>query len=208
MRVGIVAGGPTFANELFRAENYDYVIGVDFGAKRLLDADFPCDIAVGDFDSISPRDFKMIQAKTKLLQFPPEKDATDLELALDHALSLNPQRIDLYGVMGGRVDHFLGVLALYQRFLSIYTELWLIDKQNRIHLLKPGRTEILKSDYRYISFFSYHEMVKGLTLTGFKYPLNEYNLNNQSSITISNEIVTTGIVEFRQGYLLVVESKD
>ena len=43
---------------------------------------------------------------------PAAKDATDLELALDAAIALEPSRILVIGSAGGRLDHLLGSILL------------------------------------------------------------------------------------------------
>ena len=58
-------------------------------------------------------------------------------------------------------------------------------------------------------FFSMGDEVRGITLSGFKYPLKDYNMTNFDGIGVSNELAEdTALVEFRQGYLLMVMSKD
>ena len=46
---------------------------------------------------------------------PAAKDATDLELALDAAIALEPARILVVGSAGGRLDHLLGSILLLGR---------------------------------------------------------------------------------------------
>lgn len=61
----------------------------------------------------------------------------------------------------------------------------------------------------YVSLFPFTPQVRGLTLTGFKYPLNCYTLECYHSLGVSNEIVEEKAeISFDQGVLLVVESKD
>ena len=51
--------------------------------------------------------------------------------------------------------------------------------------------------------------VEGLTLTGFKYPLNDYTLPIGTSLGISNEIIEDiAHIEMEKGILIVIESKD
>ena len=62
---------------------------------------------------------------------------------------------------------------------------------------------------KYISFFSMGDEVRGITLSGFKYPLKDYDMTNFDGIGVSNELAEdTALVEFRQGFLLMVMSKD
>ena len=59
----------------------------------------------------TPVDSKRAQ---HFVQAQPEKDDTDLELALfDHTLSKNPQaQVTIFGALGGRIDHMLANVFL------------------------------------------------------------------------------------------------
>ncbi len=63
-----------------------------------------------------------------------EKDYTDLELALDWALQKEPETIRMFGVTGGRADHFLGNIQLLYKALHKNTDVELIDRQNDIQM--------------------------------------------------------------------------
>ena len=62
---------------------------------------------------------------------------------------------------------------------------------------------------RYISLIPLTTQVKGVTLTGFKYPLYHATLDSFHSIGISNEIeAEEAVVDFTDGILILVESAD
>ena len=63
---------------------------------------------------------------------------------------------------------------------------------------------------KYVSFFSLEGDLTGLTLRGFKYPLNKYHLKvSDSGLTVSNEIVDEeACVEFDAGSLLMLMTRD
>ena len=48
-------------------------------------------------------------------RFHSEKDETDTELAMERALSYNPEHVILTGVTGGRLDHLESALHLLYR---------------------------------------------------------------------------------------------
>ena len=53
------------------------------------------------------------------------------------------------------------------------------------------------------------DRVEGITLTGFKYPLTDYTLNNDDGIAVSNELAREEAeVSFTKGRLLMIFSKD
>jgi thiamine pyrophosphokinase len=63
---------------------------------------------------------------------------------------------------------------------------------------------------KYVSFFTVGGDVSGLTLKGFKYPLDGYDLTvADSGLTVSNEIVSeTAEVTYDRGSLLMIMSRD
>lgn len=63
---------------------------------------------------------------------------------------------------------------------------------------------------KYVSFFSLEGDLTGLTLKGFKYPLNGYHLRvADSGLTVSNEIMDEeAVVEFDSGTLLMLMTRD
>lgn len=209
MIINIVAGSPIDL-QILKKYQADITIGVDNGAYRLAEANIKLDVAFGDFDSISPNQLtKIIESCQNVKKYNSVKNQSDTEIALDYALTLNPKVIYLFGVTGKRIDHFLSVLNLFYKVIDKDVKLNIVDEYNNIYILKPGEYNIKKSDFRYISFFAYDELVTDFTLKGFKYPLTNYLLKNNDTLCISNEIVTDfGEITFNSGILLIVESID
>ena len=94
----------------------DIWVGVDHGVLVLLEHDIMPNLALGDFDSVTSEELKMIQEKLpEVSLFPAEKDETDLELAIDWAIRQKPSNIYIFGATGGRMDHFLANIQLLQK---------------------------------------------------------------------------------------------
>ncbi len=88
-------------------------VGVDRGVFYLLKRNITPAIAFGDFDSVSPEELIYIQSNVnELRRYQPEKDETDMELALNWSLEQNPDEIRLFGATGGRLDHMLANVQL------------------------------------------------------------------------------------------------
>jgi thiamine pyrophosphokinase len=69
------------------------------------------DLVVGDLDSLDRED---IEENTQVLTYPAEKDFSDFELTLKKVEALRPDRIVVYGALGGRADHELtNILLLF-----------------------------------------------------------------------------------------------
>ncbi len=215
MIIHIVAGGPGGELPDLRRHNGEDVVwvGVDSGVYKLLSLNIEPAYAFGDFDSISKEQFRLIKNTTKNIHiFQPEKDVTDLEIALDWALKQNPRAIKIFGATGGRIDHFLANIQLLTRPVLAGRKLpvEIIDKTNIIYAKGPG-THLIKrlQDKKYVSFIPATPVVKGLTLKGFKYPLVNGDVSFGSTLCISNELISEeGTFSFTEGILLVVRSSD
>lgn len=206
--INLVAGGPSDCLPILRRKSNETWIAVDRGLENLLHFKIEPDYCLGDFDSVSSS-LKETILTGKYKQYPSEKDETDLELALSYALNENPDIINIYGATGGRLDHEIVNLQLLLKGIESYTSVFLIDKKNKITIKNPGSYSISKSKFNYISFLSFYEKVEGLTLEGFKYPLDNRQLRCGSSLCLSNELISNiGTFSFSSGILIVVESYD
>ena len=207
VKIVVVAGG----DSSLLPKNQDIYLGVDGGCLKLLEQGLPLDIAVGDFDSISEVDFRKIQAQAKqVVQSVPEKNDTDLELALKTVFEDYPDAaVTVYGAFGGRLDHFLSNIFLpTDPDLAPYMEqIQLVDEQNRLVFRPAGSHEIQPDPtMTYVGFMPVGE--GRLEITGAKYPLHAENYFLKAMYG-SNEFLGQPIqVSLDRGYLVIVNSKD
>lgn len=203
----VIIGGGVISNYniicRFVNEN-DFIICADKGYIHSKAMGLSADLIVGDFDS-SPypeSDF------CKVIKLNSEKDETDLFIAVSEGYELGFRKFLLLGCLGGRFDHTYANLTLLSYWIDKGAELVLKDEQNEIFMLNPG-VYALSKDKKYVSFFAYSEKVTDLSLKGFKYTLDNYNLSNNCGLCVSNEIVSdNAIVSFESGKLLTVFSMD
>lgn len=207
VKIVVVAGG----DSSLLPKNQDIYLGVDGGCLKLLEQGLPLDIAVGDFDSISEVDFRKIQAQAKqVVQSVPEKNDTDLELALKTVFEDYPDAaVTVYGAFGGRLDHFLSNIFLpTDPDLAPYMEqIQLVDEQNRLVFRPAGSHEIQPDPtMTYVGFMPVGE--GRLEITGAKYPLHAENYFLKAMYG-SNEFLDQAIqVSLDRGYLIIVYTKD
>jgi thiamine pyrophosphokinase len=215
VHINILAGGPVELlpnlNE-YKQENEVWV-GVDRGVFTLINMNITPQIAFGDFDSVTKQELMIIEENVENMKiYKPEKNETDMELALNWAIEQRPDLIRVFGASGGRLDHFLANVQLLVKPLmeDNNVKIFLIDKQNIISLKGPGSYKMkMRSDKKYISFVPLTLSVKGLTLEGFKYPLKNRHISIGSTLCISNELVSdNGTFSFSEGILLVIRSND
>ncbi|MFS0751892.1 thiamine diphosphokinase [Oceanobacillus sp. 1P07AA] len=210
--IGIIGNGPK--NMLPDLNHYhdeiDCWIGADRGALYLAESNINMDIALGDFDSVSNEERQLINKHAKeVLTYSAEKNYTDLEIAIQTASEQQVDRILLFGVTGGRLDHELMNIQLLYQLLQSNIEARIIDKSNQIEMLESGKYIIESHGYTYISFIAYTNKIEGLTLKGFEYPLIEQTIEWGSSLCISNKLSQKkGTFSFRAGILLLIKSCD
>jgi thiamine pyrophosphokinase len=214
--INILGGGPLEALpdlQKFDDDKECVWLGVDRGVFTLLSLGITPRYAFGDFDSVSQEEWSLIEKKiANVLKFKPEKDETDMELALDWALTKEPTIIRMFGATGGRLDHFLGNLQMLLKaeLNQLATHVEIIDCQNLLYVKGPGRHRIERlTEKKYISFIPVTPDVKGLTLEGFKYPLSNRHISLGSTLCISNELLSSsGTFSITEGILMVIRSSD
>lgn len=185
-------------------EDCDY-IGADKGALILARNGIHMVCAIGDFDSVEEGDMDLIRAYSdETIVLNPIKDDSDSQAAVEKAVELGYDTIEMIGALGGRIDHeYVNLRLVYQ-----YPERLIIkDERNLIMAYKPGTHVLKKDDYRYLSFFTQSEDV--LTLRGFAYPLEKRKISYTDLYTVSNELSEEeGVMINEKNPVLLIRSRD
>lgn len=189
------------------------LIAADRGVEFFMGTDLEPDVAVGDFDSLSAEGAKYMETlkHTEIRRLKPEKDDSDTQSAANYAIEQGTERIMILGATGNRIDHLMANFGLLMLGKTKQVQIVLVDAYNYMSLIESGM--ILKKEEqfgKYVSFFPIEGEVTGLTLKGFKYPLNSYTLKvEDSGLTVSNEISDPeSEVTFETGKLLMIMSRD
>jgi thiamine pyrophosphokinase len=209
-RVVIFAGGELSPDYFDLLDEEDFIIGADHGALFLISHGYTPDIAVGDFDSVSPEALQDIEYKSKktITCDAVNKDLTDSEMALDIAMDQQPDSILLLGVTGTRIDHSLASIQMMTRALQRQINCYVMDTHNYI-TLTGSQAVINDLGYTYVSLLPLTPEVSGITLEGFQYPLTNATLKLGQSLGVSNKLISSsGTVNIRSGLLLIIQSKD
>ena len=157
----------------------------------------------GDMDSIAPEVLEEFKEKRVVInRFEKDKDFTDGELILNYVASKDYDEINVIGALGGRMDHSLtntNLLFKYSRvkFITEKEDIFPVDKFIELNYLEETT----------ISFIPFTDEVESLTLTGFKFPLNDFSLKRGDSICMSNVLKGNGTVNFKRGKLLCIVQK-
>ncbi len=216
----IVAGGSIdiqFAKNFIEGFSKEerFIIACDKGFNSCDLMEIRPDMVIGDFDSA--KDGTYIQVKSRginLILLNSEKDDTDSEAAVNYILNSHERNGDIYilGATGTRLDHVLGNISLVALGAAKGRNITLLDSHNKITAIPPASTITIDRDLqfgKYISVFPYMGVVTGLTMTGFKYPLDKVRLEGFNTLTVSNEIVDNqAMISTESGYLIIMETKD
>lgn len=185
-------------------DDNDYIICADGGFVHTDKLGLSPDVIVGDFDTLKIN----TDVKCEVIEYSPEKDDTDTMLAVKLAVERGYNNIDIYGGLGGRLDHSIA---------NIQTLLFLKDKGINANLvgdtdfvtvIKNEEKSFNKKEGYYFSVFSFTEECVGVTENGVKYPLNNYLLTSSFPLGVSNEIIDDFCtVKVEKGILVIVFSK-
>jgi thiamine pyrophosphokinase len=209
-RIIIFTGGLLGDWALEHITEDDTLIGADSGARFLVQHGLRPDIAIGDFDSVSDSDLAVIreQSAKTIACDPIDKDFTDTEMAFRLALDLKPQEVILLGALGTRFDHSLANVHLLALADELGIRATIVDQHNRITLANR-LTTVQNRGFANVSLLPLTSKVTGITLRGFQYPLEEATLTIGMSLGISNVLIEeTGVLSYREGKLLIIQSRD
>lgn len=210
----IVSGGSidqSFGLQLLNEIKPEYIIGVDSGLKFLYNTGTMPTHIVGDFDSVDPLIIKYYKENTNIpiRQFNPVKDASDTEIGLRYAIELGVEELYLLGATGTRLDHVMANIQILKIAHEAGVRTFIIDNHNKISL---NEKEIFlkkqKSFGRYFSIFPFGGTVDDVTITGAKYPLAHYRLCPYDSRCVSNEMIEDVKIEFPDGIIILMETRD
>ena len=168
----------------FIEKNMGDIFCADGGANICYELGLTPKEIYGDVDSIKNEVKEFYQEKNiKFIKFQVEKDYTDSELILNEIQNKYNVIYCIAG-LGGSIDHELTNINL----LDKYSNLIFISQKEKIFKIE--------SNYKFnnmintkISFIIFSDEVKGLTLKGFKYNIENLDIKKGEARCISNVIV-------------------
>lgn len=205
----IIAGGsppPAIRIHALIQKEHPRIICADSGAVYAAKMDIRPDLICGDMDSIDTNTLKKFKEDgVNFDLYPKEKDETDTEIALKKALEWNVDHIYLCGIDGGRLDHLLAnyMLAAYHANQAMITNL---SFDHTVYFVTERHRNLeLKGVFGQICSLIPLVDCSGVTLEGFRYPLNQAKLKFGTTLGSSNEIIAEKAkISLRNGLLIVV----
>ena len=213
MRVIIFANGivsdPAIARGAIRPD--DLLIAADGGAQNCQILGLTPNVVIGDLDSLNPSDLDTLNDRgTQFVLYPKDKDQTDLELALRHAVNSGANEILLIGLLGGRLDQTLANLLLLSLPDWGDVQLASLEGPDTAHFLRGGNSIELKGQAGdIVSLIPLSPKATGVTTRGLRWGLQDAELSFGSTLGISNEMVKpNSLVKIDAGNLLIVHRRN
>jgi len=200
MSVCYLIGAGSFTLRGLYPKDGDYVIAADDGYTALNTAGMTPDLLVGDFDSL-----KDIPDNIPRKIYSPEKDETDMALALAEGMARGYRTFRLYGASGGRDDHTYANLQLLCAASRQGCDCKMVCVKYDVYAVTNGTLNLpaLKQG-TIVSVFCHGDRAEDVTLQGLKYPLNDVVLTGDRPLGVSNEATgESASVSVGSGTLLV-----
>lgn len=207
----VLAGDFTMREIPVLRDDHTILMAADGGIHYLLEMGLEPDYCIGDYDSISEKDKVWLKGFEERYPdhcktLPVMKDDTDALAAIRWCISMGITEFDIFGALGGRLDHSYANIQLL-KFLKnrgCNGRLYNADGSEIIYCMKGG-------DFRQVtgngllSIFSYTEK-STVTLDGLKYNGEKLEVSNDFPIGVSNEKMgEIGSIQVFDGEIIVME---
>ncbi len=214
MRAIVVADGSTDPSDTDLLTDADLVIAADGGAAWPWSMGRAPDRLVGDLDSIAPSLVAELQAAgVPVERHPAEKDASDLELALEAAVAAGATEVTLLGALGGeRIDHALANVLLLAdpAWGDRGIALRIVRGPVTVRALRgPGTLSLEAPVGAGVTLLPVAGDALDVTSSGLGYPLRNDSLRLGRARGLSNVVTASGAsVRLGTGALLIIEGVD
>ena len=197
----IIIGAGSFNNPKIIKEKDDLLICADGGYLYARKQDLKVDLLVGDFDSL--KDIPLDVQTVKLNKI---KDETDLYIAIEEGIKRGYQTFDIYGALGGRIEHTIANIQILANLKIKGLTAKLIDDKTIVEMLSTG-TYIYNERCGYISLFSYTKE-STITIKNLLYEVNNKTISNEFPLGIDNEFIgKESTVTVHNGLVLSIINK-
>ncbi len=180
-----IIGSGDFCKTCIEKKSSDIIICADGGYNHAVKNNLLIDYIVGDNDSIinKPKNIKSIN-------FPKEKNETDMHLALNLGRELGYKHFRIYGGYGDRPDHFYANIQLLINSSIKKEQATIVTNEFNVYVLNNSKINFSDCEYnKVVSVFSLDNISDNVKITGLKYELDNATVINSYPIGISNETI-------------------
>jgi thiamine pyrophosphokinase len=184
------------------------VVAADGGARVAGYFGLRPQVVIGDMDSLTADEVTALAGqKVNIVQHPAEKDATDLELALNYAVAQGAGWIRVIGGIGDRFDQTLGNILLLALPSLAACDVCLVAGKQKMWLMRPGQHTLHGAQGDTLSLLPLGGDAQGVTTEGLYYPLRDEALIFGPARGISNVLTAHhAIIRHRAGLLLAIHT--
>ncbi|MEJ2010897.1 MAG: thiamine diphosphokinase [Anaerolineales bacterium] len=189
----------------------DCIYAADGGLHHILAFDLLPDLVIGDLDSIDGGLIRRLRSRSiEIIEHPPRKDETDLELAMREAARRGADQILILGAFGGRWDQTFANILLPTLPEFDHIEIVFIDGQQELRVIRPGHpVELQGEPGQTVSLIPLAGDVAQIHTTGLEYSLDGEPLRFGATRGVSNELKESKArIEIGDGILLCVHQRD
>ena len=215
----IVGAGPfneAHFGRLYREGAFAQVIAADGGFAHLERAGVAPDAVLGDFDSLG-----YVPAREDVEVHPVRKDATDMELAMERAVSAGFRELAVYGCLGGaRIDLSLALVQLLGKYARRGVRVFAVGERMVATALAgaggqdagfqgargemPSTLSFRAGARGTLSVFALSDEARGVVERGLSYTLEGATLVSAEPLGVSNELTgAPALVSVAEGALCV-----
>lgn len=186
----------------------DYILCADGGTRHALALRLKPDLVIGDMDSVRKSDWQKLKKDGISVElFPRDKNETDLELAINRAIDMQPEQIVIVAALGGRLDQTIGNITLLADVRLSTFDVRLDDGVEEISICR-NQAQIRGRSGDTVSLIPWQGAVTGIQTSDLKWQLNDETLYPDKTRGISNEMIgETASVSIKSGLLLVVHRR-
>ena len=179
----------------------DYVVAADSGFDLAQTYGIVPDIVIGDMDSVSGCEAFRSFPDEKKLTYPEDKDETDTELGLEVLERYGCRERIIIGGGEGRLDHTMGILALFER--EPHPDLWMTGRESIMSIHKEAVFDTYPNQR--ISLFPLGEEECTMSSEGLKWELDDLRWS-RGDFGLSNRALSIQVrIRMKTGRLLLVK---
>ena len=207
----MVAHGVVDPRDRAHLDGADLIVAADGGTLALEQWGFVPHAIVGDLDSLGvERAAEYAAQGVTVVPYSPEKDESDLELAIAHAIEAKADELVLLGILGGaRFDHELANTLLIAADQFRGRRMRAVRGDVTVRALHGGEELTLDgAPGDLVTLLAVGGDAAGVRTRRLRYPLAHEKLAFGAARGLSNLVVSPGAsVTCEDGVLLVIETR-
>ena len=186
----VTGGDPPHPLALDGLDEFDLIVCADSGLDHALGFGLRPDVVIGDMDSVGNDALETARRLgASIMEAPRDKDLTDTELAIAHAVEHGTTSLTILAGGGDRIDHVLGIVSA-----ASHPSLAALERVNvrlgldLMHIVHGGRAVSLALPVgTTLSLIPLAGHAHGVTASGLRWPLRNETLHGSAARGVSNE---------------------